>query len=496
MSIFGTAHLRSNLKGHALKGGVATMVAQALQIVLQLASTMVLARLLTPEDFGLVAMVLVVTHFAGQFRELGLSTATVQRSEITHRQITTLFWVNVGIGFLLMVLVAAAAPLAAMFFQEERLVEITVLFSTVFLLGGVTVQHNALLQRQMKFFQLAIIQTVSLILKIAVGVSLALRWQGTDRAYMALVWMEISRAAFLAIGVWLTLRWMPGLPGRRTGVRSMLRFGAHLTIGNMASYFVRNLDNILIGKIWGVESVGLYNKAYQIVRKPLVNIRGPVNSVAVPVLSRLQNDPERYKSYYGTIVFVMAFLSMPIMCFCALFPKELIELLLGRQWLPMSEVFRVLALAGFIQPVTGTRDALLISHGLTKLSMSLSLITSLFVITGFCVGVIWGPLGVAVSFLLVSCAIQFPAFAVTFRHVNASFRDLIGNCWHVALISAGSALCARAAADHMPHLSDASLLTGSLAFLFLFLGVFLGVPFTRRVLLGIIGKVSGAYARA
>ena len=145
--VFETDHLRAGLEGRSVRGGVLTLTSQGAQFLIQTLATVVLARLLVPADFGLVAMVTAVTGLAATFADLGLSEATIQRKEISHGQISILFWINVAIGVGLMLLTAALAPALAWFYGEPRLKNITLLLSLTFLISGLRVQHDALLNK-------------------------------------------------------------------------------------------------------------------------------------------------------------------------------------------------------------------------------------------------------------------------------------------------------------------------------------------------------------
>src|SRR5215469_17953897 len=150
-----TEHLHADLKGRSVRGGLLTLISQGAQFALQTLSTIILARLLMPADFGIVAMVTALTGLASAFADFGLSEATIQRKEITHEQVSTLFWINLTIGLGLTFLSAALGPVLAMFYREPRLVRIALFLSLNFFLGGLRVQPNALLKRQMRFSALA-----------------------------------------------------------------------------------------------------------------------------------------------------------------------------------------------------------------------------------------------------------------------------------------------------------------------------------------------------
>ena len=220
---FKTDHLLTNLKGHTISSGAVTMLAQAVKFVLSLVSTMILARLLTPQDFGLVAMVTTVTGFLFVFKDAGLSIATVQRERITHAQVSNLFWINMVVSVLTTLIVAASAPIIAMFYHNSQLVGITLCLSITFLISGSTIQHQALLKRQMRFKALAVVEVGSITVGVLVGVVMAL----LGYRYWSLVGSSLSTETTGLLLTWSISRWRPRLPGRRSGVGPLVSFGAH-----------------------------------------------------------------------------------------------------------------------------------------------------------------------------------------------------------------------------------------------------------------------------
>ena len=291
---FNTDHLKANLKQRSVRGGAITIAAQSSKFGLKFGSTIVLARLLVPEDYGLIGMATVVIGFVEYFKDLGLSTATIQRREINHQQISTLFWINIAVACLVALIVALLAPAVASFYNEPRLQKITLVLAINFIFGGLTVQHQALLRRQMQYISLAKVEIASMFMGVATSVVAA--YYGLN--YWALVLMLVATTLTNAIGVWLACSWRPGLPRRNCGVGSMLAYGSNITGFGLVNYFSRNLDNILIGRRWGSQELGLYAQAYKLVLLPIQQINTPVTSVALPSLSSLQSEPQEYCRYY------------------------------------------------------------------------------------------------------------------------------------------------------------------------------------------------------
>ena len=279
--------LKGDLGGRSLRGGSSLVVSEIGCNIFRLLGTVILARLLTPEHFGLVGMVTALTAFAEMFKDLGLGTATIQKKEITHEQISTLFWVNTGAGIAIMLVLAAAAPLISWFYHDTRLIWITIAISSTFLFGGMTIQHQALLRRQMYFSRLASITVLSTGLSTVIGIAMA--WQGFE--YWALVVKEASRAIIQAGATWALAHWIPGLPRRGAGVRTMFQTGSHVTGFNILVFASRNLDQVLLGKFWGPGAVGLYRQAGMLLMLPGSLFSYPITYVLTPALSALQSDP-------------------------------------------------------------------------------------------------------------------------------------------------------------------------------------------------------------
>ncbi|KPJ66660.1 MAG: hypothetical protein AMJ43_07455 [Coxiella sp. DG_40] len=418
---FDTEYLKADLKERSVRGGAVTIVAQAASFFLHMGSTVVLARLLTPQDFGLIAMVAAVTNFAMMFKDIGLSMATVQKPDINHTQVSTLFWINVATGMVIAACLVALAPAVASFYGNARLTPVTMALAGTFVFGGLTVQHQALLSRHMRFFSLSLISIIAM----AIGVAAAIVAGILGAGYWSLVIMYLVIAAGTALGTWIAVPWRPCLPRNRTGVREMLGFGGNVTAFNFVNYFARNMDNILIGKFCGAGALGLYSKAYGLLMLPISQIRRPLTSVAVPALSRIQDDPKRYTSYYSKLVLVLSFVSMPLTVFLAVCSRSIIHLLLGDQWLEASGIFQILAITAFIQPTWSTVGLVLLSLGQSRRYLRFGLINSLGVVTSFAVGIRWGAMGVAAAYAVANYLILFPSLWYCYRGTPISIRTFL-----------------------------------------------------------------------
>ncbi len=398
---------RNGLAIRTARSGALTVTSQGMQFLLSSVGTVILARLLTPADYGLVAMVTVLLGFISIFRDMGLSEATVQRQNISHGQISTLFWINVGFGILIMCVVVALAPAVEWFYGTASLASLTVAYAVGFPISAAAVQHAALLRRQMRFVVLAMAEIGSLSAGLLATILLA--WFGAR--YWALVAGRLTEALSFCVGVWLGSGWRPGLPRRNQDVRSMLAFGGNLTGFSIVNYVARNIDNLLIGKAWGAQQLGLYSKAYTLLLLPLRQINNPIGAVAVPSLSRVADDPERYRRAYLRMLEKITILTMPGTAFLIATSDWLVRLVLGPQWTEASRLFAILGVSALVQPVANTAGWLFVSQGRTRQLLQWGLVGSTLLVVAIVVGLPWGAAGVATAYSGVSLVVVTPLLA-------------------------------------------------------------------------------------
>ena len=303
-----TEHLLGDLRGRAVRGGGVMLVSQGIKFTVKIGSTMVLARILVPADFGLVAMVIAIANFVMIFKDAGLSTATVQSPRITREQVTTLFWLNAGLSFAVMAVLMAASPLVARLYGEPRLMLITIGFAVPVLLGGLASQHRAILQRNMRFVALAVTEVVPIVIGVAVAIVLAVRGYG----YWALVAMPITTEATATMLCWAMCPWRPGARAPLQECKKLLGFGGNLTGFSVLNYFTRNMDNIVIGATLGPGVLGFYAKSYDLLLMPIRQINMPLNGVVLPALSRLQDEPERFRRFFLRAISLISFATIGI----------------------------------------------------------------------------------------------------------------------------------------------------------------------------------------
>ncbi|MCK1619077.1 lipopolysaccharide biosynthesis protein [Bradyrhizobium sp. 159] len=383
-----------DLKARAVRGGFAKLCGQGTNFAARIAFVAIMARLLDPEDFGLVAMATVVTGVYGLFSTAGLSSATVQQATVTDEQISTLFWINLAIGILLALMSAASAPALVAFYHEPRLFWVTIAIGFGFVFNGAGVQHSALLERELRFTALAVIEFLSQVGGIALALCVALAGAG----YWALVAAAIISPAISTICAWLATAWIPGTPLRGRAISPMLRFGGTITLNTLIVYVAYNLDKVLLGRFWGADALGIYARAYHLVSIPTSNLNAAVGGVAFSALSRLQHDPVRLRNYFLKGYSLVVSLTVPTTIFCALFSDDIVRVVLGVKWLESAVILRLLAptvlILGMINPLAW----LLYSIGLQGRSLTIAAVIVPLVISAYFVGLPYGPKGVAIAY--------------------------------------------------------------------------------------------------
>lgn len=424
----------SDIASKTVKNGLYTIVTQVLKFCLKTVSTVVLARLLVPDDFGLIAMVMVIINFAAMFKEAGLSIATIQQKSITNDQISSLFWINVLISLTIAGLIVLAAPIIARFYGRSELYPVTLLFALSFFISGFTIQHNALLKRLIRFDLIGIIDVGSR----SIGLVCAIFFAFWNWGYYALVFNSLATTIAMALLTYFFFPWKPHFVLKGKGIKRMLLFGGDITGFNVINYFSRNADNLLIGKYIGGESLGLYSKAYSIFMMPIRQIRVPINSLTVPILSRLKNQPERYTRYCERIVEVLTIISLPITIVCYLEAGFIIKLMLGPGWEGATTVFKVLALIAPLQVILGIRGGIMVSMGYSKRYLKLGIVYAVFTVSAFIIGLSHGIEGVAIAYVTSQFILFIPSLFYSFHKTPFSVSNFFESVFPqipIALIS-------------------------------------------------------------
>jgi PST family polysaccharide transporter len=416
---------RAELKVASVNGAAINFGSQALKFLMQFCYQILIARLLLPEDFGIVAMAAPLFAFAALFSDFGLTQATVQRDEITQDQLSFIFWVNVGLSAVICLAVTALAPAAGAFFKEPQVVPIVIALSATFVFGGLCAQHMALLNRQLLFSKIALVELFSFLIGSVTGLLFA--WSGSG--YWALVYSQIGVSLSTLLLAWSFVRWVPSMPVLRRENLQLLNFGANITSFNFLNFFARNFDNILIGRYLGEMPLGIYDRSYKLLLLPLSQITTPIAKVALPSLARTLHEPETYRRFYFRMLELIILATYPAVIFAIVNSELLIVTLLGQRWSEVSQVFSILAFGAIFAPISSSTGWLFISQDRTKEMRNWGALSSALFVASFVCGLPWGISGVAAFYICVG-TIQGPMlwWGAT-RRGPLTFRQLSGTLW-------------------------------------------------------------------
>ncbi|MGS0685686.1 lipopolysaccharide biosynthesis protein [Nakamurella sp. GG22] len=392
------------VSGHrAARGASVVMVGQIARIVIQIGSVAVLARLLDPVDYGLIAIVLAVVGVGEILRDFGLSAGAIQAAHLDRHQRDKLVWLNTAIGAGLALCGVLLAPVVAAIFGQPQLTGITQVLSITFLISGVTAQYRADLNRRMRFKSLVVTDVASQVIGVVIAIVLALA--GT--AYWALVAQQLGVAISTLVILMLYARWLPRRPRRGVDVKSIVHFGHGMMASQLVGYLNNSVDTYTIALTLGPDQLGIYNRGFQLLMRPLNQLRAPSTTVALPVLSRLNNDLPRASRYIVSGQLALGYPLVGMLAFAAGAAVPLVNLFLGSDWSAVAPVFALLAIAGAFQTLSYVGNWVYLARALTGQLFWYSLVSLSIKVVCVVVGSNWGIVGVAAGYAIAP-AIAWP----------------------------------------------------------------------------------------
>ncbi len=428
----------STLGRRSLRGGAITIAARAVNGLIQVGSVFILARLLTPEDYGLVAMVTAMIGFAPVLVDFGSRDAIVQRERITEGEVSALFWIAIGVGCTFAALVTAGGPLIASFYGEPRLTGIAFVSSLSFIASALISQHQALLRRAVRFRELAVVDVVANVLSAATAIAMAY----SGFRYWALVVRPVAMYSFMAIGAWCYCRWVPVRPTFTPGVKEMIKFGVNLTGFSMTDFAAKNGDRVAVGRTLGAGALGFYQNAMFVYDNLLDVLVLPLHQVAVATLSKLQGDVAELKKSWAKALATVAFYAMPAFGILAVTSRDVIVILLGPKWIPAGALLSILALRGIPHSVERTLGWLHVAAGRTDRWFRWGIGATAAQLAVLLVAIRFGMAGVVWAYVGFMYIVFIPALAYAGRPLGVRAADIVrvvGGQLVSALVAAGGA---------------------------------------------------------
>lgn len=448
-----------NLAVRAARGTAAAFISQGGKFALNFGVGVALARLLSPEDFGIFAIAFAVTGFLEFAKDGGMVVPVIQTESLTPEQLDTLFWFNSAVGLGVTLIGFIAAPIAGRIYADDRLIPVTCALALVFLAGGLSTQHLALLRRQMRFTALAVCEVTALGIAAAVAIVSAVR----GAHYWALVVFQLVREVLQTIFVVAATRWLPAWPKRWASIAPLVKFGGLMMVFDIIGYLNLKVDNLIVAWFVGPAALGFYDKAYQFVLLPVNQINAPLSNVVHSTLSRLQREPERYRAYLTRALLLATGLGLPLIAFLGVNAETVIVQLFGAQWAPSVPIFRALIPAAALMTVTTCVGWIFLSLGRARRQLKWAAFTTAITVTSFLIGAQWGAVGVALAFSLSRLVLFVPTLIYTCHESPVAWTSILSTAMRPAfasVVAAGASL----ALDAVFPVSGWTLVRNGLAF--------------------------------
>ncbi len=407
-----------------------------LVFALQFITLAVLARLLSPSDFGLMGMLMVVIGFAHAFADMGISNAIIHRQDATIDQLSSLYWLNIIAGVIVFCVVCASTPLIVRFYHEPQLPNLLYLTAAIFLIVPLGQQFQILLQRELKFDGLAKIEIATAIVNSAVAVGSAFAGIGVYSLILGQLAATFAKTLLLIVAGWH--QWCPTLHFAKRDLKGYMSFGLYQMGERSVNYLNSNLDYLLIGSMLGAKTLGYYTLAYNLIIKPSTMINPVITKVAFPVFSLIQNETEKLRRGYLKALQFLATINFPMMVGLAIIAPVAVPVIFGEQWQPSIILIQILTIVGLLRSTGNPVGALLLAKGRADLGFKWNLGLTVTQIPGLYIGAkLGGVVGVAISFSVLMI------FYSIFNYLLL-IRTLVGRCLHAYIQSMWPPLLASA----------------------------------------------------
>lgn len=420
----------TTLKHQAVSSVRWNAVSQVIKLSLYFLTSIILARLLQPKDFGFLGMATVFTNFVAILNDFGLGSAIIQKENPDQETLSGVFWFAVLIGLVAMGITLLFSPLIARFYQEGQLKALLSLLSINFLLTSLGQIQLSLLMKGMEFKKVAIIESLSSLAGSLVAVIMAFLNYGV----WCLVAQIIVTSGLATLILWISVRWKPGIHFGIKNLKGIIRYSGGLFGFNVFNYFSRNADYLLIGRFIGAEPLGLYTFAYRLMQYPMQNITGVVNRVLFPTLAQVKNDNERFRKGYIHVSKMVASIMFPLFTGILCLSSELTIVIFGAKWQLAIPIVQIFALVGLAQSIGGMVGNIYTAKGNTGRLFYWGICSSIIVVSGIVIGLKWGILGVAIGYASASFLLFYPSLAIPFHLINLKVSDYLLSLKKIMLI--------------------------------------------------------------
>ncbi len=409
------------LVNETVRGSAIVIGTQAITFGLTMVTVIVLAHLLTPSDYGVYGLLLIVMNFLLVFSKAGISEAILQSATIDHSEASSLFWFNIVLATAMAGVCAVISPFAAWFFHVPHLQIALCVIGLTFPISALGAQHRALLQRAQRFGATAF----SDITQYTCGLIVAIVFAANGGGYWSLIAQGIFGASVGVMVLWLAARWVPGRPNMTSNIKELIQIGFNVTGFQSMNFLGTNVDNILIGRVLGVFQLGLYTRAYTLLVTPITEVLTPLSSVFIVALSRIRSaEPQSFRLAFVSLGTKINLLMIPVMAFLIVNAHDVVRLALGQHWDETATIFAVLGFGGIVEPTIALIGWALVAQVRSRDYLMIGIARTSVMVCGFFLGVEFGVVGVAAAYAVVTCASIVPISAFFGRTGSVGIREV------------------------------------------------------------------------
>lgn len=396
-------------------------LSQLARIGSQIASVTLLARLLSPSDYGLLAIAMIFTNFANLFRDFGTGSALIQKETLTEGIKNSVFWLNMALGLFICVVLMGASPLVARFYTSPSLVPVLCLLALSFPVSCSSIVHQSLLERASQFKRIAAVESVAVVVALLAAVAAALGGWGV----YALVVQALVAAAVQGAMLWAMSDWRPALRPRWDGLGEISRYSGNVSAFQFVNYFARNADSLIIGKVLGSAVLGLYSVAYRLMLFPVQNMSHVVARAVFPLMAQAHQQGGNLADVYLRSLSVITFGTAPVMAALFFFRDPTVAVVFGAKWTGAEALLAWLAPTGFIQSVLSTSGSAFLATGHAGLMLRYGVIGSVLQVAAFAGGIHFGLMGLVQAYLVATLLNLLLTMWAVLRLVKADLSQLL-----------------------------------------------------------------------
>jgi PST family polysaccharide transporter len=420
-----------SLKKKVFTGVKWVTVANISRQILSMISIIILARLLSPEDFGTYAILMIFVTFLTVFRDMGTTAVLIHIPKPSSLLLSSVFYLNLSIGVGFSIILTLLAPAISAYFETPKLEEMLQFISLIFIISSLAIVQKALFQKNMDFKQISIIETISLFLGIFAGILSAFYGLGV----YSLIIQSLLTSLIDTTLVYRYSSWYPSTKFSFGEIKKIWKYSANLSAFEFMNYFSTNADNFLIGKYLSSSALGIYSVAYKIMLYPLQNISRTLMRVLFPAFSTIKDDNQRFKKAYLRVIFFISLVSFPLMIGLIVTSDVFVNVLFGDKWIGLVTLLIILAPSGMLRSIFTTVGPIYTAKGNTDIQFKLGAVNSILTIIGFVIGLSYGVNGVAFAYLMVNTIMLYPIFKISWRQIDLSVSEGIGTIFPILIIS-------------------------------------------------------------